>query len=89
MWRFAAGLPFRNFARFRFGEVDRELERFEARRLRFAVDRAPEEREARFLRRRSPPPSDLDDRATPIGNIPIHEFTTLLLLRLSVRPLQR
>jgi len=42
MWRFAAGLPFRNFARFRFGEVDRELERFEARRFRFAVDRAPE-----------------------------------------------
>jgi len=77
MCRFIAGLPLRNFARLRFGEVDRELERAERRRLRFPMERALEEREARFLRRRRPPPSELLDiggRGT-CGNCPKNELT--------------
>lgn len=76
MCSFAARLPFTNFAPFDFREVDRDLERAEVRRFFFPLDAAPEEREARFLRRLVPPTRELLERVPPRGNIPIHELTT-------------
>jgi len=62
MWRFAAALPFTSFAGFRLGEDDREVEVFErGLRRRVFRARAPEEREPFFVRRRRPPPRELDD----------------------------
>ena len=71
MKRFAAALPFTNFARFDFREDDRELERLERRPVFFR--RFGEEREARFLRRRRPPPGQLFD----VPGIPGHPLIQL------------
>ena len=55
MKAFAAALPLINFAGRDFCEVDRELDRFERRGFRVAVDRAPEALEPFDLRRLRPP----------------------------------
>ncbi len=75
MCRFIAALPFFNFAGFRFREDDREAERFERRFVFFR--RALEEREARFFRRRGPPPSELLDMP---GQPPLIQSLMLHLL---------
>jgi len=56
MNRFAAALPFTNFARFRFREDDCEAEVRERRRVFLA--RRFEELEPFLLRRRRPPPGE-------------------------------
>jgi len=61
MCALAAALPFTNLAFFGFREVDREVERFEARRFRVFFARGFEDREARFLRRVVPPPGQAFD----------------------------
>lgn len=63
MWRRAAALPFTNLPCFRFGEVDREPEVRERRRVFF---RRPFERlVARFFRRRGPPTREFANPGHP------------------------
>jgi hypothetical protein len=64
MWRFAAALPFFNFAGRDFRGDDREAERFERRAV--FLRRLLPEREARFLRRLVPPAGQGIDPGQPV-----------------------
>ena len=55
MWRFAAALPFTNFAVFRFRDERGALDDLERRRFAVFRVRGAEEPVARFFRRRGPP----------------------------------